>query len=608
MGFGRATIGGRRASRFAVLLAVIVALSVAGLPRPAAALGKAADPPPPAMERIGSNGDAHRGASASTAYIVRTDDDAGLQDLVGRLASLGVRPSVQWNNSVFGVLVDLDPASLDVVRHDPAVVSVEPDQAMQASGTETSPPWGLDRIDQRSQPLDSTYNYAETGTGVTAYVIDTGLRLSHHEFTGRVLPGGFVDFGDGTGASDCNGHGTHVSGTLGGTTYGVAKGVSIVPVKVFDCSARGSNSTVISGIEWVIGDHQAGVPAVANLSLGGPGSPAVDAAVQGLIDDGVTVVVSAGNDNEPSCNDSPARVAAVITVAASEIDDARASYSNFGSCNDLFAPGTSILSAWIDSDDAARLETGTSMASPHVAGTVALLLQSYATATPAEIWSMIDADSTRGALTVPPGDPNKLLYERQDLPLTVTRSGSGSGTVTSTPAGIACEPTCSASFPFSSSVTLTVSPAPGSTFTGWSGAGCTGTADCSLTMDTAKSATATFTLDSNPLTVAKAGNGSGTVISSPPAISCGATCSVALDYGTAVTLTAVAAAGSTFAGWSGGGYGTDLRRDDESPSRSPPRSPWTATRFRFPRSRPASRTPARSARPEPSRAGGSPAE
>ncbi len=258
-------------------------------------------------------------------------------------------------------------------------------------------------------PLDAGFTSAATGAGVIAYVIDSGLRLTHAEFTGRVLRSAYY-LNDGWEAWDCHGHGTHVAGTLGGTTYGVAKQVGIIPVKVLDCDGNGTSSSVVAGVNWAINDHAAGVPAVANISIGGDPSPAVDAAVQALINDGVTVVVAAGNSAKQSCDVSPARVSAVITVAASEIDDDDADYSNFGACNDIFAPGSDILSADVESDTDTAVRSGTSMASPHVAGAAALLLASQPAATPAAVWGALDAASTKGALSECCGDPDKLLY------------------------------------------------------------------------------------------------------------------------------------------------------------------------------------------------------
>ncbi|MFP5488701.1 MAG: S8 family serine peptidase, partial [Acidimicrobiia bacterium] len=367
----------------------------------------------------------------SQRYIVRVGDRADLDAVVQRLVDIGARPTRRWHHSMFGVLVELDEAAVRDIRREPVVLSIEPDRQLHRTDSQSSPPWGLDRIDQRSRPVDGTYNFADTGTGVTAYVIDTGLWRSHEEFVGRVAEGAFWDFGDGTGTSDCNGHGTHVTGTLGGSTYGVAKNVALVPVKVLDCSGAGTTSSVIAGIDWVAAHHEAGVPAVANLSLGGVASSSIDAAVEALIADGVTVVVSAGNDAAPTCNYSPARVPAAVTVAASRSDDQRASYSNYGSCNDIFAPGSDTLSAYAGSDTATAVLSGTSMAGPHVAGAAALLLETNPAASPTSIAAELDSRSTKGVLTTVSTDPNKLLYVGADVStdavLTVAKDGSGTG-------------------------------------------------------------------------------------------------------------------------------------------------------------------------------------
>lgn len=251
------------------------------------------------------------------------------------------------------------------------VLNVEADKEMSINATQTGATWGLDRIDQQSLSLDSNYSYTSTGAGVDAYEIDTGILGTHTEFTGR-MKNGYSAIGKSTNTTDCNGHGTHVAGTVGGTSYGVAKKVSLIPVRVLNCQGSGTNSGVIAGINWAITTHVSGKNAVANLSLGGGVSPALDTALENLISDGVTVVVAAGNDYfANSCHYSPARVPNAITVAASTNTDGIASFSNIGSCVDIIAPGVGITSSWIKSNTATNTISGTSMASPHVAGAVA---------------------------------------------------------------------------------------------------------------------------------------------------------------------------------------------------------------------------------------------
>jgi subtilisin family serine protease len=347
---------------------------------------------------------------ARSTYVVKVVDEAALHGVVAELDRIGVDPVAVWDRALFGFAVTLDAAGLEHVRALSDVVRIDRDNVVVASDLQIDPPWGLDRIDQRSLPLDARYSSDATGAGVNVYVIDSGLRTTHTEFAGRVPDGAYVDFGDGTGIEDCQGHGTHVAGTAAGTTYGVAKGASVIPVKVLSCDGSGSDSSVLAGIDWVIDHHQHGTPAVANMSLGGTPSTDVDSAVQAMIDDGITVVVAAGNESQPTCNVSPARAPEAITVAASEIDDDDADYSNYGSCNDLFAPGSSVLSAGISSDVAFATKSGTSMASPHVAGAAALLLQFNPQTTPAQVWALIEAASTKGAISECCGDPDKLLF------------------------------------------------------------------------------------------------------------------------------------------------------------------------------------------------------
>ncbi len=368
-----------------------------------------------------SIGVSHTSGSASAARgrarvmsplsIVRFANDSSLSAELATTRANGTPVDEVWTQDVKGFAATLSAADLQRLRSDPNVVGIEPDAEFSALTDQSNPPWGLDRIDQSSLPLDNTYSYGSTGNGVTAYIVDTGLRSTHTEFTGRILRSAYIDFGDNTMAEDCNGHGTHVAGIIGGTSFGVAKAVSLVPVKVLNCDGSGSTASVVTALQWVVDDHVAGVPAVMNLSLGGFASLAVDAAVSAVIADGITVVVAAGNSNDNSCNYSPARVPEAITVGATTSSDGIASYSNHGSCNDLFAPGTQILSAWDTSDTATNTISGTSMASPHVTGAAARVLEGAPTATPAQVAALLKASATTGVLTgTTSDDPNKLLY------------------------------------------------------------------------------------------------------------------------------------------------------------------------------------------------------
>jgi serine protease len=330
-----------------------------------------------------------------------------------------------YKKALKGFSVKLNEKKALDVAADPRVRYVEEDGVVEASTTQSGATWGLDRIDQRDLPLNSTYTYTPTGQGVTAYIIDTGVLGTHAQFGGRVRSG-YTAINDGRGSTDCNGHGTHVAGTVGGSTYGVAKNVSLVAVRVLDCSGNGTDSGVIGGVDWVTSDHAAGSPAVANMSLGGGVSQALDDAVNRSINDGVTYAVAAGNDyGADACNGSPSRVAGAITVGSTTNTDARSSFSNIGACLDIFAPGSNITSAWYTSTTATNTISGTSMATPHVAGVAALYLQGNPSASPSAVWAAIRDTSTPNKVTSPgTGSPNRLLYSL----LTTGGGGGGGGT------------------------------------------------------------------------------------------------------------------------------------------------------------------------------------
>lgn len=354
-------------------------------------------------------------SEGSYIVVMRSSGDlAGEEESVSRL---GGRTEKRFSNAINALSVKVKHSDVSRLRNDPNVLSIELDQPMYALDTQSpTPSWGLDRIDQTALPLNSTFTATAKGVGVDAYIVDTGIYSTHSEFIGR-LASGFTAIVDGNGTNDCNGHGTHVAGTTAGTTYGIAKSATLIPVRVLSCTGSGSTSGVIAGLDWIVANHVAGKPAVANLSLGGGASTALDTAVQNVINDGVVMAVAAGNDGLNACNYSPARAVNAVTVGATgafytgETTDTRSGYSNFGTCLDIFAPGSNIVSSWMGGTTTTNTISGTSMATPHVAGVAAVLFGRYPTSTPAQIAAMLRNSATPNVvISAGTGSPNYLLY------------------------------------------------------------------------------------------------------------------------------------------------------------------------------------------------------
>jgi subtilisin family serine protease len=354
-------------------------------------------------------------AQPSAGYIVVLEDSVASPGSVAQehLARFGGTLGHVYSHALKGYSAALPVAAIADLEADSRVAYVERDSVMHASVTQTGATWGIDRIDQRNRPLSGTFTYTSTGSGVTAYIIDTGILFTHSQFGGRATSG--FDAVDGGPADDCHGHGTHVAGTVGGSTYGVAKAVSLRAVRVLNCSGSGATSGVIAGVDWVTGNHAAGAPAVANMSLGGGASTALDTAVNNSIADGVSYAIAAGNGNilgqqQNACNFSPARVAAAMTISATNSSDVKASWANFGNCVDWFAPGVSITSAWYTSNTATNTISGTSMATPHTAGVTAQYLQTNPGASPATVRSTLFNLTTKGIVTSSSTANNHLLF------------------------------------------------------------------------------------------------------------------------------------------------------------------------------------------------------
>ncbi len=352
------------------------------------------------------------------SYIVVLKDSAALTSsgldttVKGLRARYGGTVKSTYRHALRGYEVSASEATAKRLAANPAVAYVQRNGVYHTTATQTpTPSWGLDRIDQRALPLNNSFTYPTTASGVKAYIVDTGIRKTHTNFGGRAITGFDAITAGGT-ADDCNGHGTHVSGTVGGSTYGVAKGVTLVAVRVLDCNGSGTTAQVVNGIDWVTGNHAAGQPAVANMSLGGGVDPTLDTSVANAIADGVTFGVAAGNDTGANaCNTSPARVPTAITVGSTTSTDARSSFSNIGTCLDIFAPGSSITSSWNTNDTATNTISGTSMATPHVVGAAALVVAQNPTFTPQQVRDYLVNNATSGVVTSPgTGSPNKLLF------------------------------------------------------------------------------------------------------------------------------------------------------------------------------------------------------
>jgi subtilisin family serine protease len=396
------------------------------------------------------------------SYLVMLKDKAAIPATAGALTSRhGGAVRAVWQHAAHGFAASMTADQAARVAADPRVAFVQQDSVVSALDTQSpAPSWGLDRVDQRNRPLDGSFTYPATTPAVSVYVIDTGVRLSHVNFLGRPVVWGAntIDANN----SDCGGHGTHVAGTAAGGFHGVAKNVRLVAVKVLGCTGSGTSASVVGGVDWVTAN--AVRPAVANMSLGARGGdPAIDAAVRGSIQAGISYVVSAGNDNADACATSPARVGEAVTVAATDINDNRSGFSNFGPCVDIFAPGTGIVSGWHTGDLATNTLDGTSMAAPHVTGAVAMYLTTNPGATPATVQAALAAAATprkvvNGGLTTPnhllhvpplasnvivrhPGDLVSIIGDQVGMQLSVF-GGTGSYTwsASNLPTGVAINP------------------------------------------------------------------------------------------------------------------------------------------------------------------------
>jgi subtilase family protein/peptidase inhibitor I9 len=402
-----------------VLAAIVTIAAALGLAAPASAAPGIPEPRVPARSHAGAVGPHRTGPPGTVVAATGMPAVPGSYVVVLRGEPETVRVAAElvrryggtvkhrWAAALHGFSAALTARQAEGIAADPRVEYVQQDALVRLTGSQAGPPsYGLDRLDQRDLPLDRTYGYGTDAATVHAYVIDTGIRTTHRTFGGRATFGhNSVD----TNNTDCNGHGTHVAGTVGGTEYGVAKGVRLVAVKVLNCQGSGSTAQVVDGINWVAAN--AVRPAVVNMSLGGGLDPVIDDAVGAAIEAGITFAVASGNTGQNACGQSPAHIPEAITVNATDRTDARAAFSDYGICTDIFAPGVNITSAWNSSDTATNTISGTSMATPHVTGAAALFLAAHPTATPAQVQTALTGNATPGRVSDPgDGSPNLLLY------------------------------------------------------------------------------------------------------------------------------------------------------------------------------------------------------